>query len=241
MAAAGRGRARGGQPDSVAAPHLRRRRRADAVARSGHRAGRHRPRELQLDRGLARHRAESRSVRRGFAESVRSHVPVSEDAWRGDRRRLPGVEDVQTVRSSAADGRRDPGHADRDRDGKLRACAVTGRLVAEDPRGMYTLARAGEGRDRLGQLRAPPAADDRRSRRPGDAGRAAEPADRRHHHRLVRPAGLGVSRSAVYERYWQDDTVNVVSRVRGAGRRSHWRCRQRILERLAPSSRVCSC
>ncbi len=106
--------------------------------------------------------------------------------------------------------------------------------VAEDPRGMYPLARAGQGGDRLRQLFTTSAGRDSAIasilRRLADCSAcrsaASLPTGR------ISRASVFLDRS-VYERYWKDDTVNVfrVYVVPGTDPRI---VRQRILERVSP-------
>ena len=158
----------------------------------------------------------------------------------GDGNRpVPGVAEVQTVRSFRVDVRGTPVLLVVVNMGSFESRGHRP-LVAEDPRGMYALARAGQGvivsdnfarlqRMRLGDLRRPP-----------HAGRAPEPADCRHHHGLVRSAGRGVSRpgdvrKAVGRRHRQRLSCVRRARHRPAGRR------QRILDVLGRASPECSC
>jgi putative ABC transport system permease protein len=146
---------------------------------------------------------------------------------------IPGVEDFQTVRSfrmsvgdmpimliiidTASFERR--GHRP---------------LVAEDPRGMYNLAKAGEGvivSDNFARLQGRSIGDRVDLATPGGllslpiSGIITDWSDQQ---------GSVFLDRAVYERYWQDDTVNVV-RVYVSEGTDPMTVRQRILERLAPS------
>ena len=80
-------RARGRQPHPIAQAHVGCRGRANALAGTGHRPWRRRPRKLQLHRGLAEHRAESGPVRHGIPAAVRSRVQISAWRWRHRSRR----------------------------------------------------------------------------------------------------------------------------------------------------------
>jgi putative ABC transport system permease protein len=107
-------------------------------------------------------------------------------------------------------------------------------LVAEDPRGMYSLAKAGEGvivSDNFARLQGRTIGDRIDLATPGGllslpiAGIITDWSDQQ---------GSVFLDRAVYERYWQDDTVNVI-RVYVSEGTDPMTVRQRILERLAPS------
>ncbi|HET9467057.1 MAG TPA: FtsX-like permease family protein [Vicinamibacterales bacterium] len=147
--------------------------------------------------------------------------------------RIPGVEDFQTVRSFRLNVGGTPvmlividtksferrGHRP---------------LVAEDPRGMYTLASAGEGlivSDNFARLQNRAVGDRVDLATPGGllslpiAGIITDWSDQQ---------GSVFLDRAVYERYWKDDTVNVV-RVYVSEGTDPLTVRQRILEQLSPS------
>ena len=193
VAAAGRGRARRRQPDSVAAPHVRRRRGADALARAGHRARRHGRESYNsivdwMDTALnpdlfvaGSQNLSDRTFR--FPKTLASAIGAilaSRISRRCRSFRLTvGGTPVMLIAIDVASFER-RGHR-----------ALGGR---RRPRGMYQAGERGRGRDRVGQLRAASAAE--RSAIASTWRRRAallQPADRRHHHRLVGSAGHRVS------------------------------------------------
>jgi putative ABC transport system permease protein len=146
---------------------------------------------------------------------------------------IPGVEDFQTVRSFRVNVGGRPimliiiDAASFERRGHRP-------LVAEDPRGMYNLAKTGAGvivSDNFARLQGRVVGDRVDLATPGGllslpvAGVITDWSDQQ--------GSVFVDR-AVYERYWQDDTVNVV-RVYVSEGTDPMTVRQRILERLAPS------
>jgi putative ABC transport system permease protein len=146
---------------------------------------------------------------------------------------IPGVEDFQTVRSFRLNVGGTPimliiiDAASFERRGHRP-------LVAEDPRGMYSLAKAGEGvivSDNFARLQGRGIGDRVDLATPGGllslpiAGIITDWSDQQ--------GSVFLDRS-VYERYWQDETVNVI-RVYVSEGTDPMTVRQRILERLAPS------
>jgi putative ABC transport system permease protein len=146
---------------------------------------------------------------------------------------IPGVEDFQTVRSFRLTVGGTPimliviDAASFERRGHRP-------LVAEDPRGMYNLAKAGEGvivSDNFARLQGRAIGDRVDLATPGGlltlpiAGIITDWSDQQ---------GAVFLDRTVYERYWQDDTVNVI-RVYVSEGTDPMAVRQRILERLAPS------
>ena len=147
--------------------------------------------------------------------------------------RIPGVEDFQTVRSFRlnvggipimlividAESFERRGHRP---------------LVAEDPRGMYPLARSGQGvivSDNFARLQGQKVGDHVDLATPGGllslpiAGIITDWSDQQ---------GSVFLDRAVYEQYWKDDTVNVVRVYVNKGT-DPMAVRQRILERLSPA------
>jgi putative ABC transport system permease protein len=146
---------------------------------------------------------------------------------------IPGVEDFQTVRSFRLNVGGTP----------VMLIAIDAEsferrghrpLVAEDPRGMYRLAKAGEGvivSDNFARLQRRSIGDRVDLATPGGllslpiAGIITDWSDQQ--------GSVFLDRS-MYERYWQDDTINVV-RVYVSEGTDPAAVRQRILERLAPA------
>lgn len=146
---------------------------------------------------------------------------------------IPGVEDFQTVRSFRLNVGGSPvmliaiDAASFERRGHRP-------LVAEDPRGMYTLAKAGEGlivSENFARLQNHGVGDRVDLATPGGllslpiAGIITDWSDQQ--------GALFLDR-AVYERYWQDETINVVRVYVNKGI-DPLVVRQRILDQLAPA------
>lgn len=146
---------------------------------------------------------------------------------------IPGVEDFQTVRSFRLDVGGTPvmlivvDAASFERRGHRPT-------VAEDPRGMYPLTSAGQGvmvSDNFARLQRQTIGDRVDLATPGGllslpiVGIITDWSDQQ--------GSVFLDRS-VYERYWQDETVNVI-RVYVSEEADPLVVRQRILERLAPS------
>ena len=147
-------------------------------------------------------------------------------------RAIPGVEDFQTVRSFRLNVGGNP----------VMLIAIDAEsferrghrpLVAEDPRGMYRLATAGQGvivSDNFARLQRRGIGDPVDLATPGGlvslpiAGIITDWSDQQ--------GSVFLDRS-VYEKYWQDDTINVV-RVYVSPGTDPLVVRQRIVDRLAP-------
>jgi putative ABC transport system permease protein len=145
---------------------------------------------------------------------------------------IPGVEDVQSVRSLRLNIGGTPVLLI-----VIDAASFEKRghrpTVAEDPRGMYPLAKAGQGvivSDNFARLQRKQVGDRVDLATPGGrltlpiVGVIADWSDQQ---------GAVFLDRAVYERYWEDDTVNVIRVYVKAGEHPHV-VRQRILEQLAP-------
>jgi len=146
---------------------------------------------------------------------------------------IAGVEDFQTVRSFRLTVGRTP----------VMLIVIDAKsferrghrpLVAEDPRGMYTLASSGQGvivSDNFARLQGRKIGDRVDLRSPGGlvslpiAGIIRDWSDQQ---------GSVFLDRTVYEQYWKDDTVNVV-RVYVTKGTDALTVRQRILERLSPA------
>ncbi len=147
--------------------------------------------------------------------------------------RIPGVEDFQTVRSFRLNVGGTP----------ILLIVIDAKsferrghrpLVAEDPRGMYTLAISGQGvivSDNFARLQRRSIGDRVELATPGGllslpiAGIITDWSDQQ---------GSVFLDRAVYERYWQDETINVV-RVYVSKGTDPLTVRQRILEGLSPA------
>ena len=209
VAAAGRGRAGRRQPDPGAAPHVGDGGRADAVAGARRGVRRHGARQLQLDRRLDGHDAQSRPVRDAVAELRSADDCGFRRRWRRRLPAMPGVERVQMVRNARIDFRRHAGHGRRR--SRWSSIAETAHAPAGRRRRRRDVppGRGRRGRDRLRQPRAAAAPA------LGDIVEIAAPygldpaADRRDHRRLLGPAGTIFMDRSVFVRYWHDDSVNV--------------------------------
>ena len=153
VAAAGRRRARGRQPDSVAAPHVGERRRADAVARARRGVRRDGARQLRLDHRLDGHGAQPRSVRLAVAEHRDSHDSVSRGRWRPSWRRCRASSACRRceTRGSCSGRRRSWSWPSMSRASRRPRGAQP---VAGDADDMYRRTSAGRGADGVGQPRA---------------------------------------------------------------------------------------